>query len=153
MPPSDPAGAPPFSRLWLTSIPSSNSVVVPVGGAPGLHRPGAPATPFPVVAAGRVERAVIGHVIEGADGARRAAGHQRHQSGERIRRLRGRSIQVVDAGCGKFGQIWAMGRTPVDAADPRRAVDEIERVHAVDADQQHMLDLIAAIATRLRRKA
>jgi hypothetical protein len=34
------------------SMPSSNSVVVPVGAAPGVHSPGAPATPFPVVAAG-----------------------------------------------------------------------------------------------------
>ena len=37
-PPSTPAGAPPLSKSLLMSIPSSNSVVEPVGGAPAVPR-------------------------------------------------------------------------------------------------------------------
>src|SRR6516165_2853261 len=36
---SDAPGAPPFTLVWSMSMPSSYSVVVPVGAAPGVHGP------------------------------------------------------------------------------------------------------------------
>src|SRR6516162_2267071 len=46
IPPSTPGGAPPFSNFWLMSIPSSNSVVVPVGTVKGTQSSGLPPTPL-----------------------------------------------------------------------------------------------------------
>ncbi len=52
MPPSVSAapGAPPFTLVWSMSMPSSYSLVVPVGAAPGVQGPAA--RPLPVVFAG-----------------------------------------------------------------------------------------------------
>jgi len=40
----------------------------------------------------------------------------------------------------QLGEMRTVRGAIVDAADTMRAVDEIDRVHAIDADEQHVLD-------------
>src|SRR5579863_9040853 len=54
------------------------------------------------------ERTVVGNVVEGADRARRTAGYQGHQTGERVRRLRGAGVEIIDARLRKLGEIRAI---------------------------------------------
>ena len=41
-------------------------------------------------------------------------------------------------------EIWAIGLAAIDARDPIRAIGKIKGVHAVDADQQDMLNMVIA---------
>ena len=49
--------------------------------------------------------------------------------------LRCRRIEVVDAIFGKRDQIGAIRRSVIDRADAIRAIEVIQRMHSVNADQ------------------
>ncbi len=89
---------------------------------------------------GRSQRAIIGNVIERADGSRRATADDCHQSRERIGRLGSRRIEVVDTIGPQGSEVWAVRHAAIGAGDAVRAIDEVDGVHAVDADQQNVLD-------------
>ena len=70
MPPSvsDAPGAPPFTLVWSISMPSSYSVVAPVGGVFAVQGPAA--IPLPVVVVGSVKVSRIRDIVVNAHRAR-----------------------------------------------------------------------------------
>ena len=83
----------------------------------------------------RSQDAIVSDVIVSADAGRRPAADQRHQPWERVRRLRGRGIGVIDPMLGQRGEVRAVRIPVVDAGKSARAILEIQRVHPVDAQQ------------------
>src|SRR5262249_51117833 len=115
-------------------------------GGPGWGLPGRAAASRQTVARrqrGRLQRSVESDIVEGSHGARRATGHDRHQTGERIRRLRGRGVEIAHAVCDESGEVGTEGRPAIYPAQALGAVDEVERMHPVDADQEHVADAVS----------
>ena len=90
---------------------------------------------------GRRERAVVGDIVIDAHRARSRAGHDRHQARKRIGRLRCAGRGVVHAGCAQSGKIGTVRCAVVDAGHAVRAVEVIDGVKPVHADQQDVADL------------
>src|SRR5215469_6033155 len=91
MPPSvsDAPGAPPFTLVWSMSMPSSYSVVVPVGVPLGVQGPAA--RPFTGGFCRGIQAPVIGDVVIHAGQRWAATSDDRGQARKRVRRLRGGS--------------------------------------------------------------
>ena len=91
--------------------------------------------------------AVIAHIVERAGRLGAAAGRERGQARKRVGRLGGRGVGIGQAGFCQRRQ----GRAGERAAARAGAIRKIERVHAVDADEQHVTDLTSRFDIGVQR--
>ena len=89
---------------------------------------------------GGIKRAVVGDIVVDAHGARGRAGDQGHQAREGVGGLAGGGCAVGDTGLAEPGEVGAVGLAAVDTGDAVRAVAVVNGVHAIDAEEQHVLD-------------
>lgn len=98
------------------------------------------------VRAGRKERPIVSIVVVDARRLGRAAGQHREQSREGVRGHRRECVRVGDAAMCEAREIGARPRF--------EAAGEVNRVEAIDADQQHMMHIVVSLVPlRLRRLA
>src|SRR5580698_6828327 len=88
----------------------------------------------------RIERAVEGDVIVKSGRLGRATRGQGSHARKRIRGLGRLSVHIIDSGLAQCGEIRAVRRAAFNAGNSIGAVVEIYRMHAVDAQQQNVLD-------------
>ena len=100
---------------------------------------------------GSVERAVIGNIVVDAHGARSGSADDVHQPGERVGGLGCAGREIIHAPVRKSSKVGAIRLAVVHSGSASGAVQEINRVHAIDTDQQDVLNLVLAGAdARLR---
>ena len=138
------------TSTWCTTVQLGivevNSLVV-VGRRPGSSgvwcaRPSRQSGPRRLC--WRIERAVVCDIVVKASRLRRAARSQRRHAGKRVRRFRGFGVQIVYRRLAQRCHVRAIWIPAIDSRNPVRAVVEIHRVHAINAQQQHMLDIARA---------
>src|SRR5580700_741174 len=98
---------------------------------------------------GRVQRAVIGDIVEYAHRAGRTSGYKRHQPWKRIGRLGSGYSRVGNAVSAKRCKIRAVRRPAVNGGNTVDTVFEIECMHAVNTEQQDMAKLAAFVIVAL----
>ena len=83
----------------------------------------------------RGKRAVEIDVVDETSRARSSTGDYCRQAREGIRGARGKRIEIIDARLGKSCKVWTVGLAVVYACDAVGTIGEVERMHAVDADE------------------